>query len=133
MSQASYSNLKTHIIEHHWLQNRKKTCNPAFGNNGTYDGCEPYYFNLSWDSSPVALFYDGHVSSSNGTRNAMDDNKRILVQNGHGLWSKDTPMGGGYNDYDTGGYFSSSALDWTSTSFNILTIDGIKGRDFTAK
>jgi type II secretory pathway pseudopilin PulG len=53
MSQSSYSNLKTYVIEHHWLQNRKKICNAAFGGNGTYEGCEPYYYNASWDSSPV--------------------------------------------------------------------------------
>jgi hypothetical protein len=34
MSQASYGNLKSHVMEHHWLQNRKKTCNPAFGGGG---------------------------------------------------------------------------------------------------
>jgi hypothetical protein len=38
-------------------------------------------------------------------------------------------MGGGYNDYEGGGYYQDITLDWTATSFHILTTDGIKGRD----
>jgi type II secretory pathway pseudopilin PulG len=130
MSQASYGNLKSRVIEHHWLQNRKKTCNPAFGGNGTYDGCEPYYFNASWESSPVVLFYDGHVGQI-GTKDAQGDNMRMTVQSGnpnHGLWSKDTPMAGSFT-MDSGGYYQDLAIDWTATSFHILTTDGIRGRD----
>jgi len=137
MSQASYGNLKSHVIEHHWLQNRKKICNPAFAGGGTYGGCEPYYYNASWDSSPVVLFYDGHVSQI-GTKEAQGDCKRMVVQSAanppaHGLWSKDTPMGGGYEDYNNGGYYQDITLDWTATSFHILTTDGIKGRDIIGK
>jgi len=134
MSQATFGTLKTQIIEHNWLQARKKVCNPAIA-GGTYDGCEPFYFNASWESSPVALFYDGHIGQV-GARDATDANARINVQNGggnKGLWSVDTPMGGGYADYSSGGYFMESAIDWTSTSFHVLTIDGIKGRDVIAK
>jgi len=48
------------MLEHHWLQQRRSECNPGFV-GGTYDGCEPYYFNHSWESVPVTVFYDGHV------------------------------------------------------------------------
>ncbi len=41
MGQALYPALKTHMLEHHWLQSRRAECNPAF-NPGTYGGCEPY-------------------------------------------------------------------------------------------
>ncbi|MCP3902560.1 MAG: type II secretion system protein, partial [Planctomycetes bacterium] len=41
-SQAEYPGLKTHMLEHHWLQNNRVDCNPGF-QPGTYDGCEPYY------------------------------------------------------------------------------------------
>ena len=60
----------------------------------------------------------------------------MTIQSGnpnHGLWSKDTPLGGGYEDYDGGGYFQDITLDWTATSFHILTTDGIKGRDIIGK
>jgi prepilin-type N-terminal cleavage/methylation domain-containing protein len=136
MSQAKYATLKTHIIEHNWCQNRKKACNDGFSPPmESHPGCEPYYFNASWDSSPVTLFFDGHVGAV-GCRDAMADSKRVTVQAGnanHGLWSTDTPLGGSYEDNGPGGYFSDYANDWTSTSFHILTIDGIKGRDVLPK
>jgi prepilin-type N-terminal cleavage/methylation domain-containing protein len=140
MSQARFPDLKTHIIEHHWCQNRKKTCNPFFA-GGVYDGCQPFFFNGSWDSAPVALFYDGHIEAA-GQRDAIDANSRICAQNGQpsqgqnaykGLWSVDTPMGGTYADYSGGGYYMDAGLDWSSTSYHVLTIDGIRGRDFIAK
>lgn len=135
MGQASYSNLKTHIIEHHWCQNRKKECNPVFGNNGHYDGCEPYYYNAAITSSPVALFFDGHIGPA-GIRDSMEATKRMTIQSGnaaHGLWSLHTPMGGEYIFWGNGGYFSNFAYDSASTSFHTITTDGIKGRDFIGK
>jgi hypothetical protein len=82
---------------------------------------------------PVTLFYDGHIEGL-GTRENSQDNLRVLAQtggqdDGHGLWSKDTTMGGDYVDRAEGGYFMDDAYDWTSTSYHILTIDGILGRD----
>jgi prepilin-type N-terminal cleavage/methylation domain-containing protein len=128
MSQARNGTLKSHIMEHNWNQNRKKICNPAF-NPGTYLGCEPYYYNASYDSTPVTLFYDGHVGSI-GCRTAMEDCLRASKQGGGvGLWSKDTPLKGVYTDYGNDGYYSTQGVDWTSTSFHILTTDGILGRD----
>ncbi len=135
MGQAVYGNLKTHIMEHHWLQNRKKECNPALA-PGSYDGCEPYYFNAAVTSSPRALFFDGHIGAA-GVNDAMEATKRMVVQSGqpnHGLWSKNIPgWNGSYEYWGTGGYFSSVAYDSASTSFHIATIDGIKGRDFVGK
>jgi type II secretory pathway pseudopilin PulG len=139
-SQARFPDLKTHMLEHHWLQARKKVCNPAF-TGGTYDGCEPMYFNHSWESAPVTLFFDGHIESL-GQKDAIDANSRICAQNGQqsqsgnaykGLWSVDSPLAGSYQDYGTGGYYMNLGLDWSSTSHHILTIDGIRGRDVIAK
>jgi prepilin-type N-terminal cleavage/methylation domain-containing protein len=132
-SQAQYPDLKTHVIEHHWLQNRKKICNNFF-TSGPYDGCQPFFFNGSWDSAPVQLMYDGHVEMG-GMREATDANARVAQQSddGAGLWSIDTPMGGGYPDFSAGGYYQEAALDWTAVSNHILTLDGIKGRDYIAK
>ena len=133
-SQAQYSDLKTNMLEHHWLQNRKKHCVPSL-TGGVYDGCQPFFFNGSFESSPVGLFFDGHVSGV-GQRDAIDACARAAQQSGHvqngGTWSVDTPLGGGYSDNSGGGYFMEYGLDWTSTSYHILTIDGIRGRDFIA-
>ena len=132
-SSAQYSNLKTHIIEHHWLQNRKKNCISSI-TGGVYDGCQPFFFNGSVESAPVTLFYDNHVGSM-GQRDAIDACFRAKGQTGRangGTWSIDTPLGGCYQDGCGGGYYMDYGLDWTSTSYHVLTIDGIKGRDTLA-
>jgi hypothetical protein len=147
MSQAIYGDLKTHIIEHNWLQNRKRPCHPFIA-SGPYDGCTPYFFNHAFNSAPVSLFYDGHIEVA-GQGDAIESNLRVSIQNGngnpsnHGLWSMNTPLGpspmagGSYGENMEGpsasGYFMNLAQDWTSTSYHILTIDGIKGRDLTPK
>ncbi len=137
-SQAQYPDLKTHIIEHHWLQNRKKVCSDAF-TDGPYNGCQPYFYNGSRDSAPVCLFYDGHIENV-GQRDAMDSNARVVVQNGgalnnsnDGLWSIDTGWGGSYALGSDDGYYMDTAVDSSATSYHVLTIDGIRGRDFTAR
>lgn len=126
MSQARYGALKTFMIEHSWLQSRRNECNPSF-TPGTYNGCEPYYFNHGRSSVPQALFYDGHVDGI-GVTDAMssDFRNRHSTQQSSGtaigLWSKDSPLG-------TSGYFMNEAYDFAETSFHILTVDGILGRD----
>jgi type II secretory pathway pseudopilin PulG len=131
-SQALYPHLKTHMLEHHWLQQRHAECNPGFvAGEGTYLGCEPYYFNHGWESVPTALFYDGHVEGI-GVREAIAADSRMTTQTGSedwGLWSRDTPLGG-TPDPLAGGYFMDFSYDTLSfTSFHILTTDGIRGRD----
>ncbi len=113
--QARYASLKTNVLEFRWLQNTKIPCNSAFF------GCEPYYFNHSFQSYPVTLFYDGSVRLM-GVLEAMSSDRRVAQQSGHGLWSRDTSFG-------TDGYFIADGYDFASTSFHILTLDGIKGRD----
>jgi prepilin-type N-terminal cleavage/methylation domain-containing protein len=122
-SQAAYPNLKTHMIEHHWLQNVRAECNPGF-DPGTYAGCEPFYFNHSRESSPSTLFYDGHIGTV-GVRRAMQADARMRNQTNQtnwGLWSKDTYFG-------DEGYLISYGYDLAATSYHILTTDGIRGRD----
>ena len=132
MSAATYPDLKTHMLEHHWLQKRKKICNPGL-TGGAYDGCQPYFFNAAQESSPVTLFYDGHIGMG-GQLEAVAANTRVAKQNGRptdgGLWSIHTPRGGGYAHYSNGGYYMDYCVDWTSTSYHMFTIDGIKGRDY---
>jgi prepilin-type N-terminal cleavage/methylation domain-containing protein len=141
MSQATFPDLKTQIIEHHWLQgSRRKTCNPYF-TGGVYSGCQPFYYNASIESNPVCLFFDGHVGSLS-VLDAMESCKRVNAQvtgnssGNAGTWSKDTPLGGDYEDGATNGYWMGNGgpgFDWACTSFHILTRDGIKGRDIVSK
>jgi prepilin-type N-terminal cleavage/methylation domain-containing protein len=113
--QVSYPSLKTHMLEHHWLQNVKVPCNDAF------EGCEPYYFNHSFQSMPVTLFYDGSVRLMS-VFEAMSSDLRHERQAGHGLWTRDTPFG-------ADGYFISDGYDFAATGYHILTTEGVLGRD----
>ncbi len=136
-SQALFPALKTHMLEHNWVQQRRTECNPNFV-GGTYGGCEPFYFNHAWESVPVALFYDGHIEGV-GVREAIAADSRMCAQTGTdvdspdawGLWLRNTSFGGsGATGGPTGGYFMDTSYDNLSfTSFHILTTDGIRGRD----
>jgi prepilin-type N-terminal cleavage/methylation domain-containing protein len=122
MSQARYPDLKSQVLEHHWLQNTHAECNPNF-QPGSYDGCEPYYFNHGYESVPMTCFYDGHVEGL-GVPEAQAADARLLQQLGdYGLWHRETPFG-------DDGYLISDSWDFlANTSFHILTTDGILGRD----
>ncbi len=117
--QVRYPTLKTHMLEHQWLQNPKVPCNASFF------GCEPYYFNHGFLSLPVTLFYDGSVRMM-GVTEAMSSDRRHTRQAGYGLWSRDTPFA---ND----GYFIGDGYDFVETAYHILTIDGVRGRDTVGK
>ncbi|MHC5006477.1 MAG: type II secretion system protein [Planctomycetota bacterium] len=114
-----YPTLKTHVLERRWLQNMKVGCNDSFY------GCEPYYFNHSYRSMPVTLFYDGSVRLTS-VMEAMSSDRRHERQAGHGLWSRDTPFG-------DDGYLIADGYDFAATSYHILTIDGVRGRDTLGK
>ena len=121
--QARYPDLKTHMIEHNWVQNPPAECNPAPPPIYGYGDCEPYYFNHGIDSTPVTLFYDGHVRLLPNTEVLAAD-QQILKQTGgvDGLWHRGTPFG-------EDGYYISYGYDGAPLSHHILTTDGILGRD----
>jgi prepilin-type N-terminal cleavage/methylation domain-containing protein len=121
MGQILYTDLKTQMAEHHWLQNARLDCNPGFA-DGTYDGCEPFYFNHGYESVPVCLFYDGHIEGL-GVRESMMASSRNQAQAGYQLWHDEIP--GWMED----GYFQDVAYDWSNTGFHVLTTDGARGRD----
>ncbi len=117
VSQAKYPAQKTRMLEHNWLQNPPVPCNSAFL------GCVPYYFNHGIDSIPMTLFFDGHVNGLSPSEAARSE-ARVLAQTDDGvpLWSRDTP-------FMKDGYFSRDSWDFMETSYHILTVGGIRGRD----
>lgn len=121
MSQALYPELKGHLFEHHWLQASFKDCNPNVL-DGRYNGCEPYYFNHGFVSSPVTAWYDGHIESL-GQVDAISANDRQVAQSGFGTQHGLTDMPD---------YFASIGFDWTESNHYILTTEGIRGRDRAA-
>ena len=127
MGSIRYPTLKTHMLEHPWLQNVRTICNPSFS-PPVSNACEPYWFNHGFESAPATLFYDGSARLM-GTQEAMNANRRVFGNTDIGLWSTDTPFGGNYAPGSGDGYYSSFGYDFTSTSYHILTTDGALGRD----
>lgn len=126
LGNARYASQKTQMIEHHWLQNRRGICNPAFVGGTPYGyACEPYYFNHGWESSPAALMYDSSVRQV-GVSEAERADARATAQSGLGLWHRGTPFG-------SNGYMIDIGYDLAATSFHILTADGILGRDIDSR
>jgi hypothetical protein len=118
VSQATYAAQKRRMIEHNWLQNPPVPCNDVF------PGCVPYYFNHGFNSVPMTLFFDGHVNGLS-PHEAMRSDARSLAQTDGEipLWSRDTPFG-------KTGYLIDNSWDmFAPTSYHILTVDGIRGRN----
>src|SRR5206468_423288 len=68
--QVRNPSLKTHVLEHSWLQGTKVPCNAAFTD------CTPYFFNHSFQSAPVTLFFDGSIRLM-GVLEAMSSDRRV--------------------------------------------------------
>jgi len=127
-SACTFPTLKTRVLEHHWLNgNPPHPCNGVYAGFGPFDGCQPYFFNQGWNSSPITLFFDGHVEPL-GVREAIEADERAMNQTGVGTWSRDTPLGDYYHET---AYEQFSVT--TQSSFHILTTYGIKGKDKDAR
>jgi prepilin-type N-terminal cleavage/methylation domain-containing protein len=113
VSRCRFPSLKTRMIEHNWLQKAPdQVTNPNFGGNST-----PWFFNHGYNSEPASLFFDGHIELVGCTRAQQAE------QRAGNLWSRTTPFG-------ANGYFGQQSYDFlVRTSFHVLTIDGIEGRD----
>src|SRR5262249_4088792 len=86
VGQSRYATRQPNWLELAWLQTMKVSCNTSF------NGCEPYYFNHSFQSMPVSLFFDGSIRLM-GVLEAMSSDRRQKLQAGVGLWSRDTSLG----------------------------------------
>jgi hypothetical protein len=113
---ARYPELKTLIFEHNWNHGQPGAINPAFAGGRT-----PYYFNHGRDATPLTCFIDGSVRMLR-TGNVEADDERLRENGADGIWNRETPLG-------AAGYFSAQSLDGVVAGHNILTNDGILGRD----
>jgi prepilin-type N-terminal cleavage/methylation domain-containing protein len=122
LGSATYPDLKTHMLEHYWLQN-----NPSESIPGT--GGVPWFFNLGPDSTPATLFYDSSVRMMS-VREAVSSSRRVQTQGENPLDAQDPGC------FGSGGYFQSYGYAGANTrgeinSYHVFTRDGIKGRDTT--
>ena len=96
MDQAKYSSLKTHMLEHQWLQSRRAECNTNIQNDiGSFTSPVNRLLNHCWESNPATLFYDSHVETV-GVRKAERADGRVQAQDGVGFGSETphwAPMG----------------------------------------
>jgi prepilin-type N-terminal cleavage/methylation domain-containing protein len=141
LAQAKFPSQKTWLMEHHWLNNAATDItecgvnfdyseaqwnSPRVENGLNYDGCEPWYFNASFKSAPVTMFYDGHVGII-PIAGAERDDKYVRETNGtdSGTWHRSTPD----NTSQNNGYFFDGKSDWSEWSGHTHTCDGIRGKD----
>jgi len=155
-NQARFSDLKTRVIEHSWLQNKpsnmiemtsgkwnmRGTVNPdqlfkfngreAFQTAADPTGMkQPWWFNEASMSLPNSLFFDGHVGPI-GVLESVNANSRVKLKNAaapkglQGLFAETGISDLGAAPYQYGCYDNQAA---TGCSMHILTVDGITGRD----
>ena len=112
---ATYPDLKTHMLEHYWLQN-----NPSENIPGT---TVPWFYNMGAESTPATLFFDGHTAMM-GVREAVASSNRVQAQGDDSLVAEDPDCTATYFEWyaHTGEEIS---------SYHVYTRDGIKGRDTT--
>jgi len=128
---AVFSDCKVLMMEKIWLQNRGKA--PSLNNN--FATPRSWLFNEAYNSAPACLFIDGHTQVC-AMNTAVNDDSRTKALNasnnsmsgaGKGLWHRATPCG--ENGWFTAGAGYDPLIDARPTSFGMLTVDGIQGRD----
>ncbi len=83
-----------------------------------------YRYNSGSESSPMTLFFDGHVAAPSRAR-AHGDDALVYKQSGERLWNRDTPLG-------SDGIFATEASGLDKSSWHLFTTGGITGRDFVS-
>lgn len=117
LTEALYPSLKTLIFEHNWNHGQPAAFNPNFS------GQRPFQFNHGRDARPLTCFVDGSVRMLPSGVVESDD-ARVSSESGgvDGLWHRNTPLG-------FSGYYGAQSWDGLRVAHNILTTDGIRGRD----
>jgi prepilin-type N-terminal cleavage/methylation domain-containing protein len=156
-NQAQYSELKTRVIEHSWLQNKPSNMiemtsgkwnmrgivNPdqlfKFGGRETFQTVgdqangmkQPWWFNEASMSLPNSLFFDGHVGPI-GVLEAVESNKRVKARNTTAVkMFQGIYAEGSVGDLGSAPYqygcYDNQAA--AGCAMHVLTVDGIMGRD----
>jgi type II secretory pathway pseudopilin PulG len=116
-SQCLNPALKTRLLERFSMEGFTGA-NPDFSG-----GTTPYFWNHSYRSRGLALFFDGSVRLFT-PREAMESEYRAASN--AALWVRNTPLG-------SNGYFGAQSADFlVDTSVHYLTASGIRGRDTLA-
>lgn len=123
MSQVRHADLKTRLMEYHWIDGAPTTCHAGLLDPFPIGDCSPWHFNHGAAAAPATVFFDGSIELF-ATFEARAGDQRVLALTGglDGLWSRDTPFG-------PTGYFGDLSVDGTVVSHHILTTSGILGRD----
>ncbi len=129
LGMAVYPELKTYICEMLWLQKP-----PASPLNNNFASPRCWVFNEGYNSTPVVSFIDGHTQSV-GMNQVINDDKTLSVQNQNdstvqtnakGLWHRGAI---GAMGWFTPGAGFDPLIEMRPTSFHMLTVEGIMGRD----
>ena len=119
MSAVAYPDLKTHILEHEWLQDSPGDINPLFTG-----GTTQYFFNQGASSRPCTLFYDGSIRLL-PVQEVLQSQVRLDTGGDHegaSLWCHDWI---GLDYFENQSY----GMPEQETSFHVMTRFGIRGRD----
>jgi hypothetical protein len=146
-SQARFSDLKTRCLEHQWLQNTDGTYTmdgskwgPGQANPDSFCPASrssqgmPWYFNEAYQSSPNALFFDGHIGQIS-VQESTDANERLKKQNAassnkvKGTFFEKGQISAFPSSYQFGAYDNGAYNSGKGCSFHVFTVDGALGRD----
>lgn len=127
LHECEHPTLKTMFVERWWIDGAPTRFHPDSLRTPTgpnsLENVDRYHwrFNQGHESRAMTAFYDGSVASVR-VGDAYADDSISAKATGDGLWSRDSPMGedGWRGDTGNGDGFS---------SFHVLTVDGIRGRD----
>lgn len=125
LGNARYPDLKTHMLEHYWL-------NPPPEDPFFPDTEVPWFFNMSDRAEPATLFFDGSVRLLPNME-VLVSNDVVVRQGEDSLWACDAACA------RCSGYFENYALPPSNLvvyglvdqvpSHHVFTRDGILGRD----
>jgi len=128
LAAARYPDLKTHMLEHYWLNPLSE--DPFIPGTGDV----PWFFNMSPDSEPIGLLFDGSVRKV-PVMESLVSNDIVVRQGGDSLWQDDPGCFGDAGYLEMYGEpnipFDHPARDLvdSTSSYHVFTADGILGRD----